>query len=599
MNRTSTTSERRLHERRAHNRRQRKARQEQADGQTGALRSRFWHPQRGWHVPFAMKVGLAIGLMSMLGAILLASLSVRQHSSLLQRQNDAFGQTIVEQLAGSLVEPVFTDDLLGIQLQLNQLVARQMVHGAAVFFPNGQLMAQAGVVDVLFEGGSSAIDPHVSSTVGPDAAAQPRQSAIVASGMATTVGRQLEQLTSNDSARRDGLSSSAANGALEVVLGSGGVGPSAASSAGASLEQSLSTTTDSEHATPFAALNLPVGHFQSPVKFSGANGAYAVVSLNRSPLTLVFATSTRNLFFALLVISIVSVIGAYIVSRWLARPVRRLLSMTKDAREGRVVGLDNDNWRDEWADISAVYAQLGDEVNKKRSAEKLLQRFVDIDVADELLSGGDILKLERESVEATVLFVDLVEFTRISESMRPTDVATLLNRYLSIFASCARIYRGTVDKFIGDAAMIVFGAPRPDAQHRLRALQCATAIQEVAVLLNEKRAAIGLAPINLRIGVNAGKMHAGILGSEYRMEYTVVGDAVNVASRLCDIAEPGEVLMSETVYDAAQFPQCVVSDAGTIAVKGREQSLRVYRLDSLHEQRSLMVSNLIDDLLSA
>ena len=145
MNRTSTTSERRLHERRAHNRRQRKARQEQADGQTGALRSRFWHPQRGWHVPFAMKVGLAIGLMSMLGAILLASLSVKQHSSLLQRQNDAFGQTIVEQLAGSLVEPVFTDDLLGIQLQLNQLVARQMVHGAAVFFPNGQLMAQAGV----------------------------------------------------------------------------------------------------------------------------------------------------------------------------------------------------------------------------------------------------------------------------------------------------------------------------------------------------------------------------------------------------------------------------------------------------------------------
>ena len=482
------------------------------------LRRQFWHPERGWHLPFAARVGFAIAMMSLLGAVVLASLSVGQHSELLRRQSASFGQTIARQLAGSLVEPVFTDDFLGIQLQLNQLVAQPLVDGAAVYFPNGQLMAQSGSLGLRF-----VLD---------------------------------EPAAAGDSA--------------------------------------VDTPADR-----FQSLQLPADHYLADVRFSGANGAYAVVSLDPTPLSLVFASSIRNTILAVLAISLVSLLGAYIASRWLAKPLSRLLSLSEDAREGRVDDLQKGRMRNEWADILDVFAQLGTEVNEKRSVQKLLQRFVDSEVADELLSGNDVLRLEGESVHATVLFVDMVEFTRLSEKMRPADVAKMLNRYLSIFASCARVYRGTVDKFIGDAAMIVFGAPRADEDHALHAMQCADVIRDIARQLNDKRRSLGLAPINLRIGLNSGTMQAGILGSEYRMEYTVVGDAVNVASRLCDTAGAGEILMSETVYDASNRARVVASSAGTIPVKGRARALQVFRLESMREQRSLMVSNLMDDLLSA
>ena len=152
--------------------------------------------------------------------------------------------------------------------------------------------------------------------------------------------------------------------------------------------------------------------------------------------------------------------------------------------------------------ILSVYEQLGDEIKSKHQVEKLLQQFVASDVAEQLLAGDEHLHLG-ESVEATVLFVDIVDFTRIAEPMHPDDVAHMLNRYLSIFASCARIYRGTVDKFIGDAAMIVFGTPRRDSEHRQHALGCAAAIQLVAKEVNLRRESIGLPPVQLRIGVNA------------------------------------------------------------------------------------------------
>jgi len=174
-----------------------------------------------------------------------------------------------------------------------------------------------------------------------------------------------------------------------------------------------------------------------------------------------------------------------------------------------------------------------------------------------------------------------------------------LNKYLSIFTSCARIYHGTVDKFIGDAAMIVFGAPRADKDHRLQAMSCANAIRLVARKINQKREAKGLNQINLRVGVNSGLMQAGILGSEYRMEYTVVGDAVNLASRLCDAAQPGEALVSESVYNNGFYSEVNAENAGLVAVKGKDEMVNVYRIQAVNEPKGWMLAGLIEDLVSA
>lgn len=496
---------------------------------SGAIRRALWNSDRGWHIPFALKLGIAISAIAVIGAVVLAYLSVVQHLQLLERQGDAFGETIVEQLAGSLVEPVFTDDQLAIQLQLNQLAKKTAVYGVALYQPNGILIAQSGSV-----GEVSGSDPV------------------------------RNQLAGN-------------------------------------MDSTISTVIRLRRG------ELPAGHYMAPVVFSEVNAAYAVVSINRSAMRLAFYSSARSLVYAVVLICAISIVGAYIFSRLLSRPVYRLLAISKAAREGRVQDLPGgnagsgrrDDWNNEWADILSIYAQLGHEVNNKREVEKLLQRFVASDVAEQLLSGKEVLQLGGEVVEATVLFVDIVEFTRMSESMQPDQVARMLNQYLSIFTSCARVYRGTVDKFIGDAAMIVFGAPRPDKDHRLHAMACANAIQTVARQINIKRLARGLDAINLRVGINSGPMQAGILGSEYRMEYTVVGDAVNLASRLCDAAAPGEALVSETVYNNGFYSEVLAQNAGSIEVKGKEQAVNIYRIKSVADTKGWMVASLIDDIVSS
>jgi len=492
-------------------------------------------------MPFALKLGLAISVIAVLGAMVLAYLGMIQYQRLLERQGDAFGEAIIEQLAGSLVEPVFTDDQLAIQLQLNQLAKKSAVYGVAVYLPSGELIAQSGSVGEL----SSVADYSVNS---PDAAI----------AMAIRLKRP----------------------------------------------------------------ELPLGHYMAPVNFSGADGAYAVVSVNRSPMRRVFSASARDLLIAVLLVCLISIVSAFVFSRLLSRPVYRLLAISKAAREGRVQDLPvgkfgggkigggkvgggkngggrSAKWNNEWADILSIYAQLGHEVNSKREVEKLLQRFVASDVADQLLNGNEVLQLGGEVVEASVLFVDIVEYTRMSESMSPNEVARMLNQYLSIFTACARIYHGTVDKFIGDAAMIVFGAPRVDKDHRLQAMSCANAIRLVASRINEKRENKGLNQINLRVGVNSGLMQAGILGSEYRMEYTVVGDAVNLASRLCDAAQPGEALVSESVYNNGFYTEVKTENAGLVAVKGKEEMVNVYRIQSVNEPKGWMLAGLIEDLVSA
>ena len=493
---------------------------------TNFLRKLCWDADRGWHMPFALKLGLAISVIAVLGAMVLAYLGMIQYQRLLERQGDAFGEAIVEQLAGSLVEPVFTDDQLAIQLQLNQLAKKSAVYGVAVYLPSGELIAQSGSVGEL-----SSVEDY-------------------------TVNR-----------------------------------PDAAISMAIRLKRP----------------ELPLGHYMAPVNFSGADGAFAVVSVNRSPMRRVFSASARDLLIAVMLVCFISIVSAFIFSRLLSRPVYRLLAISKAAREGRVQDLPagksdggrSAQWNNEWADILSIYAQLGHEVNSKREVEKLLQRFVASDVADQLLSGNEVLQLGGEVVEASVLFVDIVEYTRMSESMTPDEVARMLNQYLSIFTSCARIYRGTVDKFIGDAAMIVFGAPRADKDHRLQAMCCANAIRLVASKINEKRENKGLNRINLRVGVNSGLMQAGILGSEYRMEYTVVGDAVNLASRLCDAAQPGEALVSESVYNNGFYAEVKAENAGLVAVKGKEEMVNVYRIQSVNEPKGWMLAGLIEDLVLA
>lgn len=206
-------------------------------------------------------------------------------------------------------------------------------------------------------------------------------------------------------------------------------------------------------------------------------------------------------------------------------------------------------------------------VDREASA-RALREFVPSQVADRLGSTP----IEPEEVEATILFSDIRGFTTLSERLTPKEVASLLAAHLAAMAEVVLAHGGTIDKFAGDAVMAVFGAPDHVPDHAERALRCALAMQARQAELNEG----AQLPLEMGIGVNTGVVIAGTVGGAGRLEYTVVGDAVNVAQRLESAAGPGEVVASAGTVAAA--PGLPAEPAGAQEVKGRREPVEVYRL---------------------
>ena len=208
------------------------------------------------------------------------------------------------------------------------------------------------------------------------------------------------------------------------------------------------------------------------------------------------------------------------------------------------------------------------------ASARTLRSFVPSQVVERLGAepGVDL----QEEVEATILFSDIRGFSSLAEQLPPRELAARLGKHLSAMAEVVLSHRGTIDKFAGDAVMAVFGAPDPQPDHPERALRCALAMQARQGELNRETAAEGVPPLEMGIGVNTGTVIAGTVGGGGRLEYTVVGDAVNIAQRLQSEAPAGEVLATAATVAAA--PAVAVEPVGAREVKGRRETVEVFRL---------------------
>ena len=213
-------------------------------------------------------------------------------------------------------------------------------------------------------------------------------------------------------------------------------------------------------------------------------------------------------------------------------------------------------------------------VDREASARQL-RSFVPSQFADRLAGGEDVSALHEE-VEATILFSDIRGFSTLAEQLPARDVAALLAKHLSAMAEVVLEYGGTIDKFAGDGVMAVFGAPDPQPDHAERALRCAIAMQARQDDLNADLTADGVAPLGVGIGVNTGTVVAGTIGGGGRLEYTVLGDAVNLAQRLQSEAGAGEILAASTTVQAA--PAVGTELLGMKQVKGRTELVETYKV---------------------
>jgi class 3 adenylate cyclase/DNA-binding NarL/FixJ family response regulator len=222
------------------------------------------------------------------------------------------------------------------------------------------------------------------------------------------------------------------------------------------------------------------------------------------------------------------------------------------------------------------FKRLHAAVVEQTTSRNTLASFVPQQLAERLASHPEVA-IEPQEVEVTVLFSDIRGFSTMAERLEARDVAAVVGRHLSAMAEVVTAHGGTIDKFQGDAVMAVFGAPEPLLHHAERALRCAIAMQSRQEELNAAGWSVdGMASMGVGIGVNTGPVIAGTVGGGGRLEYTVVGDAVNVASRLQNEAEGGEIVATASTVAAAPSVPC--ESIGIRHVKGREEAVEVFRV---------------------
>lgn len=193
------------------------------------------------------------------------------------------------------------------------------------------------------------------------------------------------------------------------------------------------------------------------------------------------------------------------------------------------------------------------EKQEEAVARERLQRLFSPDIADLIVKGKAEVKPGGEPKRATILFSDLRGFTALSETMTAAAIVQMLNRYFERMVDVIFRFGGTLDKFVGDEIMALFGAPFGRADDPERAVRCALAMLEALDPLNAERVAVGQPPLQIGIGINSGDVVAGYIGSPKALQYTLIGAPVNLASRLCSQARNGNwIVISETTWEAVR-----------------------------------------------
>ncbi|MDJ0739259.1 MAG: adenylate/guanylate cyclase domain-containing protein [Gammaproteobacteria bacterium] len=337
--------------------------------------------------------------------------------------------------------------------------------------------------------------------------------------------------------------------------------------------------------------------YVSPVVYQDVTAGYVTLSIDRSPLENDLQQTLRFLMVSTALLIFAGVILASVLAHRLSRPIARLARAGEALDERALDGVLER--RDEIGQVLETFQHLADGARRKHVVEAAFSRYVSPQVAQRVLEGDSPNALGGDCVTGSVLFCDIVGFTELSETREPGEVAALLNDYFGYLALAAESCGGTVDKFIGDAIMIVFGAPRADPHHGLHALTCGMLIQQLTVRVNRIRKPLGLATVRLRVGISSGPMLAGNLGSADRMQYTVVGDTVNVAARLCGLAEPGGVLLTGAMLAGGQPGSLEhYRDMGPARLKGRRRDVEVCAMDVDAVAHDVNADLLIEQILS-
>ncbi len=310
--------------------------------------------------------------------------------------------------------------------------------------------------------------------------------------------------------------------------------------------------------------------FGAYAKLSGYNlGVITTIKADKA-LEGVQIAVIRSILVSLLIMAS-AILFVYYFSKTISEPIRNLLSATREIEKGNFTYRVETVTADEIGDLTDSFNHMSHGLLERERLKGAFDRFVNKDIADAVLAGN--LRLGGERKKVTIFFSDIRSFTAISEKMEPEQVVEFLNQYMTMMVGIIHRHNGTVDKFIGDAIMAVWGASEDDVSN---CLDAALEMRYALIDYNKNRTR-SQPEIKIGAGINTGNVLAGQIGSEDRLEYTVIGDAVNLASRIEMLNKPfgTDVLISENTYNEVKGKfKCISMES--ITVKGKSKPQKVF-----------------------
>ncbi len=341
-------------------------------------------------------------------------------------------------------------------------------------------------------------------------------------------------------------------------------------------------------------VRLPVDGlwFATRVVYAGTTLGFVAVRYSEQAWDTLAARTMRRLLVTAVVVILFSGFGVYWLAARMSQPLEALASAAR-----RVAGADYDvrlpvRGNDEISDAVEQFNRMVAELAHKEEMRTAFGRYLNPKLVEEVFADGTT-KPDNHRQEVSILFADMVGFASFSESSRTEEVVDVLNLYFELFHHIIDHFGGHVDKYIGDAVMGVFNHPRADPEHPRHAAMAALAMARACARLDIRHEG---RPISFRIGIDCGQVIAGSIGSSRRLDYTVIGDTVNIASRMGALGEGGDVMLTQAAY-ARLGKGFVFESIGSREIKGIRQPMECGRLGVRSEALRRQVLSVVSKAL--
>lgn len=313
-----------------------------------------------------------------------------------------------------------------------------------------------------------------------------------------------------------------------------------------------------------------LNHYQTPILFHDVQAGHISLVLDNSPIRNSLIKTRQVLGVIVFSIGLL----ALVISAWLATnlsaPLKRLQKVASEVANGNLKPSLPSIRNDEVGDLVLSFSNMLQGLRDKESIEHKFSTYISKDIAKGILENLHTNKTPLRNVSGSVLFVDIVGFTQLTERSQPSEITDILNHYYFLLHQAAKMYRGTVDNYIGDGAMLTFGVHKEDQKHSINAICSAQIFIRLTDLMNAQRKEKGLPNLDFRLGLHCGEMLAGTIGSSERMQLTITGDTVNLAARMCEQAHINKLMISDAVFNHPSTHELVVTEPPiALDIKGK------------------------------